>query len=234
MKIHMISKKKFMISVIVFALIISEGGMLTYQYYKIKYNNELHTKVKTIVQSLPEQPIYTYKIEKDIKPQRPHYNINLSEEYQDLIWKLCQKNNLSYEMVLSLFHLESEGFDVNKISFNKNGTKDGGIAQINSRYANWYKELAIQYCDLDPTINFNPLNPDNGIRAGIGGLTFWRDYWRQRGISEEDLFNYLTNSYNEGALAFERYVKRTGTITRGYDRAILKRKENLERYGTLN
>lgn len=165
----------------------------------------------------------------------PVYNINLDKKWQKLIYDLSKKNGLDYKMVISFFELESEGFKLDLICYNKdsNGniiSYDSGIAQINSRQAEVYRQHAVNYCELDSNADFDPLNPDHGIRAGIGGLTFYRDYWRKQGITgEEELFRYSLNSYNMGAQSYKKYIKNTGQASRSYNRAISKRMEVLDK-----
>ncbi|MCR4434840.1 MAG: hypothetical protein QHH06_04820 [Clostridiales bacterium] len=171
-----------------------------------------------------------------VDEEMPVYNIKLDEKWQKLIYYLCKKNNLNYEMVLSFFEFESEGFNLSLICANRDSqgrvlSYDYGIAQINSRELEAYRQHAITYCELDRKVKFNPLNPDHGIRAGIGGLAFYRDYWKERGIADEkQLFEYSLNSYNMGADSYKKYVSYTGSTSRNYNRQIFKRKAILENH----
>lgn len=166
--------------------------------------------------------------------EMPRYGIGLDEDWQRLIFELCEMNDLSYEMVLGFFHLESEGFKLDLISYNRDRSGrvtsyDSGIAQINSRYLEEYRQHAIKYCGLDENSRFDPLNPEHGIRAGIGGLLYYRDYWKSKKVdNEEELFSYSVNSYNMGTESYKKYVLATGETSRSYDRQILHRKSLLE------
>lgn len=165
----------------------------------------------------------------------PIYNINLDMKWQKLSYELCKKNYLNYEMVLSFFELESEGFQLRLICYNRDGngnvlSYDSGIAQINSKYVSNYRQHAITYCGLDPKVKFDPLNPDHGIRAGIGGLAFYRDYWLEQGITDENqLFQYSLNSYNMGPESYQKYVTYSGQANRKYNIEIAKRMEVLDK-----
>ncbi|MCX7745819.1 MAG: transglycosylase SLT domain-containing protein [Clostridia bacterium] len=163
----------------------------------------------------------------DMPKRKAHlYNICLDEKWQKLIHKLCTKNNLDEKLVLALFDYESEGYQLDLISYNRD-SHDMGIAQINSKVLNFYKNLGVKYCDLDPNVNFDPLNPDHGIRAGIGGLVYYRNEWQGK-VPEEDLAYYIMNSYNMGMGSYKRYIERTGKLSRGYDREVFKRVRKLK------
>ena len=47
--------------------------------------------------------------------------VNTKRYHKDIIESICKKNNLSYEMVLSIFHYESKGFNPKSINKNTNG-----------------------------------------------------------------------------------------------------------------
>jgi len=208
------------------------------------------TAIGTILNKSVDRPVDTqeYPIQArvsdyqiaEIKDDTPYYDINLDKKWQKLIYELCEKNNLDYRMVLSFFEYESEGFKLDLICYNRDGkgrilSYDSGIAQINSKYVEDYRQHAIKYCDLDKDVKFDPLNPDYGIRAGIGGLAYYREYWMAKGITDEEtLFHYCLNSYNRGAVDYENYVRNTGNISRSYDREIFRRKESLETEGKFN
>lgn len=160
--------------------------------------------------------------------QIPEYKINLDKQSEKLIHDLCKKNDLDYETILSWLHLESR-FNDKLIHKNTDNTYDFGIAQINNRYTKFYHECAVKYGELDPNITFDPLNIEHGIRAGIGGLTYYKEQWTSKGITDKNtLMLYSLNSYNMGIDGYLSYIKRTGSISRGYDRAIIDRRNELE------
>lgn len=169
-----------------------------------------------------------------IDDSTPYLPVNLDRKWQKLIYDLCVKNNLDFPTAISFFDLESEGFNLKLVCSNKDKkgktvSYDRGIAQINSVYEKEYKQFAVEYCVLDPSVRFDPLNPDHGIRAGLGGLVHFREYWKTRGIKDEkNLLLYSLNSYNMGASKYLGYIKDSGKISRSYDRAIIAKRRNLE------
>jgi len=168
----------------------------------------------------------------NIYPERPKYNINLSEEYQDLIYELSMKNGLSYEFALAVFHYESK-FDPKATNKNRDKSIDEGFSQLNSRFTNTYRDYAVRYGNLDPNVQFDVFNIDHSIRAGIGTLVYLRDYWKQRGVSEENSLEYITGSFNLGIEGMKKYIRQTGKIEREYSRQVQKRKDMLEISNTL-
>lgn len=235
-KIGKLNLKKFslFIAVLLFALSASVLLMLNYN----RNSGEKESIYDADIQLGPIQAAISS--EQIVEDEFQKYNINLDEKWQKLTYTLCKKNDLNYEMVLSFFDLESEGFNLKLVSTNRDRkgrivSYDYGIAQINSKNLEAYRRHAIKYCNLDSKVKFDPLNPDHGIRAGIGGLAFYRDYWKAHGINgEEQLFYYSLNSYNMGANSYKNYIQKTGGVSRSYDRQIFKRKALLERDWALN
>jgi hypothetical protein len=225
MKIKRINSKRFGIALFIFVAVITMGGIGTYNIvtHKPKPAVPTPTYQPTIAATISPTPEAVFS---------PNEKIKLDTKYQQLVWDLCLKNNVSYEMVLGLLHKESE-FDFNAKYYNKDGSIDQGIAQINSKYSSFFKECAIRYCEMEPGIVFNPYVPEHGIKAGIGGICYFRDYWRARDVQEDDLMPFALNSYQMGAGTFESYVLRNNTINRSYDRDVFARKEALERFGEI-
>lgn len=156
----------------------------------------------------------------------PEYNIILDIELQKYIWDKCESDNWDYETMLGLFKLES-GFDSTLICRNSDNSYDIGIAQINSKYTKWYGE------ELAGHTNFDPLNPYHSIDACFAGLNCYRKYWENEGIPSKDILYYTLNSYNMGTAGFLSYVKKTGAISRSYDRVITKNKKQLLENGAF-
>jgi len=236
-KFKRINNKQFGISVLILSLIITQAGITKIRNAKAEEKEipqiiveyQIQEKIRTI----PSRSTYI-ESEKlvNIYPQRPEYDISLPIKYQDLIWQLCLKNDLSYEFVLAVFHYESK-FNPQAKNKNKDKSTDVGVSQLNNYYIDTHRGYAIKYCDLPESVNFNMLNPDHNIRAGIGTLVYLRDYWRQKGVSEHYLLEYITGSFNMGVTGFTEYIKRTGKIEREYSRQIKIRKDKLEISNTL-
>lgn len=226
-KFKLAYSKRFAIYTCVFALIITTGGI----FLKNTYGNESPVLLSNPIKIINLEKEY-FNVERQIV-EKPEYEIALQIEYQNLIWELSLKNDLSYELILAVLHTESR-FDINAINKNKDKSIDGGISQLNSRYINVYKQYAIEFCDLPSDATFDVMNPDHNIRGGIGYLTYLRNYWQARGISEDELIQYVTNSYQLGVDGFERYIRRTGNISRSYDKEVYKRKIMLETMHTFD
>lgn len=243
-KYKRVYNRKYGICVLVLGLIVSQAGITKIrnaeaeevkqlqaqkiQQHRLQYEFQVNNKT-------PSRSSQIY-IEKDktlnIYPERPKYKLNLDERYQDLIWHLCLENDLSYEFVLGTFDYESK-FNFKVTNKNSDESIDQGVAQLNSYYTDAYRQYAIEYCNLPKDTVFNPYNPDHGIRAGIGTLVYLRDYWKQKGVSDELMPCFLANSYNLGLSGFQKYIKETGKIEREYSRQVLKRKIKLETTHTL-
>lgn len=221
-RIRVVNKKRFVATVILLSIGITSGSV--YAYNTNKYNTLQETQIlseQVVVKN--ETPIdNTYQINK-----KPNYDLQLEQKYQDLIYNLCDNNNLSYELVLSVQYVESK-FNTDAVNINKNNTRDFGLFQLNSKFLEEYRTYAIQYCWLSKDIKFDVTNPDHNIRAGIGLLVHLRDYYKDKGMSDEQMYYYIVNSFHQGKEGYLKDVKRTGTLSRGYDRRVSEVKEQLE------
>lgn len=88
----------------------------------------------------PEKTEYTSKpksqpAEEYYPPIEPMFvkkaDIPLSGEMQFYIWKQCKAYGIDHDLMLVIIESES-GFDINALNYNKNGTTDSGLCQINS------------------------------------------------------------------------------------------------------
>ncbi len=166
-------------------------------------------------------------------PSKPNYNISLCQEYQDLIYQLCEINDLSYELVLAVIYQESK-FDSTSLNINKNGSRDVSLFQLNDMFLDDHREHAINYCQLSENVIFNPYNPEHNIMAGIGNIAYLRDYYSEKGVIDEEMIAYISNGYNQGIRGYENYVKQTGKISRSYSDKIYSHKKILETTNALN
>ncbi len=165
-------------------------------------------------------------------PSKPTYNISLAQEYQDLIYNLCEINDLSYELVLAIFYHESK-FNIYGINKNKDGSSDRGISMINSKYIDTYKEFAIKYCDFPKNKELDVFNPEDSIRAGIGGLVYYKKYFQDKKISNKYFVPYILGYYNMGISGYEEYIRKNGIKNRKYDKVIIELKNKLEQTGNF-
>jgi len=93
------------------------------------------------------------------------------------------------------------------------------LIQEKTQLENKNKEL-LQY-DLN--------NPYDSIILGITNLAFAREYWKQRGITnQEELFYYITTSYNRGISGLIDYIKVNKTPVSRYSIKILRSKSDIE------
>lgn len=189
---------------------------------KYAYEFPIVAKAPLIVENADLQNLEEEEYQEDM----PKYSILLSKELQKKTYLLCSENNINYELALSAFYLESQ-FNVRKVSRNKDKSVDEGLAQFNNKSKEWYGKIA-------GVKNFNPFDPEQAIQVYVKTLCYLRDYWENQGITDEDeLWRYCLNSYNMGIEQYKKYIKRTGSISRPYDRLIYKYKYQLETTGTI-
>lgn len=235
-------KRKYAICILILSLVVTQAGIIKIRNVNSKPKEQQQTlqyEIQANNKIIPSRSSNLLYIENEktktvnIYSQRPIYQLNLDVQYQDLIWNLCLKNNLSYEFVLAVFYCESK-FKINAVNIrNSDGSQDQGIAQLNSYYTNTFKEYAIQYCNLPSEAKFYPFNADHNIRAGIGILVYLRDFWRQRGMSEDYSIDYIAGSFHKGITGFQKYIRQTGKIESEYSKEIKKKKEILEKSNTF-
>lgn len=150
------------------------------------------------------------------------YPVGLTHDLQQFLQKQCDDNNWDYTLILSQIKRENSDFNPYLEHTNTNGTIDIGLTQLNSGSVNWYgRELA-------NIKDFNPYNPKHSILACIAGMNYYRSYWQEQGITEQNKLEiYALNSYNMGIMGFKRYMNSTNTISRGYDRDIFRKRQQL-------
>ncbi|WPS85630.1 transglycosylase SLT domain-containing protein (plasmid) [Brevibacillus halotolerans] len=127
-------------------------------------------------------------------------NIPMPKKHQEYLYKLCQERGLNYKKALAVIKHESD-FDPNEIS----ETDDYGYFQVNIiNHEDLASQLHTPNIPLDPIINLN---------WGTSRLSFLYSYWKERGVSAEDLDTYVWSSYNRGIKGFKdngvavKYVK---------------------------
>lgn len=130
--------------------------------------------------------------------------IPLAEELQAHTWKICQEEAVDYALVLALMYQESR-FQDDVTGYNTNGTTDGGLMQLNSRYA----EYLCQRFGADDL-----RDPYQNIEVGVRLLA---SYIRPYG--EHDAL--LAYHMGEGTMLS---LKESGQETTDYAQAILCRR----------
>lgn len=160
------------------------------------------------------------------KPKMPEYDILLDKELQEFTYQLCQEQELSYETVLGVMYLESEGtFNSELICINGKNNKDQGIMQINSVYQDYHVEMV-------GMTEFDPFNAHHSIELGIKLLKYHYDYWIEQGYSPEDAEICMLNSYNMGTNGYTDYIKKNG-LDRDYSKVVTRYKNNLLKLGNF-
>jgi|HigsolmetaGSP11D_1036233.scaffolds.fasta_scaffold01739_16 soluble lytic murein transglycosylase-like protein len=151
------------------------------------------------------EPVSIIKLEN--KPEADDENQNkrpfikdipLSDEILDYLWEKCEENDISYTLVLAIIKQESN-FNVNSTS----KTKDFGLMQIHNSTGKWIaEELGIENVDFH--------DYKQNIDIGIWYLKNLRDSWREKGLSEEQVFNLTVISFHRGVEGTYNYIKKNG------------------------
>lgn len=141
--------------------------------------------------------------------QRTYYTMidhgtpaRLSTELQDYVYQMCEAYGIpGYEkVILAKLYCES-GYNPNAKHYNKNGTVDSGIAQINSSNHNWLRrELGIT----------NFYDPYQSIQAGV--------YMYARCLQ--------ANGYNEEMALAAYNTGRNGISSTSYSRKVMNMKNS--------
>lgn len=144
-----------------------------------------------------------------VNESRDHYTVNdngdiskLSDELQDWVYQMCAEYGISgYEkLVMSKLYCES-GYDANCKSYNKNGTYDSGLAQINSSNHSWLRR------ELGITDFYDPYQ---SIRAGV--------YMLSKCLKE--------NNFNEEMALVAYNSGRNGIKQSSYSRKVIRIKDS--------
>ena len=236
-KYKLTSIRRFAIFISLFGLVISIAGITIYHQSKdIKQYKPIYPVYEpNIIELLRSQYIIQTEQKQEINnsnPNKLNYDIKLSNKHQNLVYYLCEKNNLSYELALAIMFKESE-FNIKALNINTNRTIDYGLYQLNNAFIVTHRENAIKYCKLPENTIFNINNPDHNIRAGIGNIVYLRDYYKSKGVSEDELLKYISNATNLGVTGYAKYIKKTGMTSRNYSRQVGKYKEILETKHTI-
>ncbi len=149
-------------------------------------------------------------------------DVPLEQAQQKLIYEICEEYEVDYPLVLGILSVESN-YRTNVSHKNNNGSTDMGIAQINSYYLDHYAAMA-----QIPESEFDPYILEHGVRALCGDLQYLTDSYEEDGYTGEELTIHILNGYNMGQGGFNKYKKRTGSISRYYDKKVLAVVSSLE------
>lgn len=169
---------------------------------------------------------YTQKYEKATdEPIKPEYDIALDVEIQDYIWEQSLLHNWDWDLILGISFKESR-FDVTAYNnSNSDGSVDSGLMQINS------SNIDKASNSLGYEIDVN--NYKHNVDAAIWLLNYLRDKYKSQ-MSEEQFCYFVILAYRQGEASALNDIETYGFWTDSYVADVLKYKEQLERYGTIN
>ena len=144
---------------------------------------------------------------KVLEDEFQEYKLPLNKDLQEYIRGLCDKYNLSFEMVLAIIKQESD-FDA---SNNENGS-DYGLMQLNkpSGTMKWLAE-EVEKDDSFTIERFRWQDEYHNVTAGIWYLNWIRDTLIASGYtSQEQLFSRVLICFNRGLGGGVSYLKNGG------------------------
>ncbi|TVY09883.1 transglycosylase SLT domain-containing protein [Paenibacillus cremeus] len=158
------------------------------------FKNNIHHLATAIKVAEEVNPIVPIPVEQ-VKPKRPQLDVPLPEEVQQYLWECSNKSNFSYEMLLALANTESK-FDYKSIS----STDDYGLFQLHQpNTVGWIaSEMGLK--------KYNLLDPKTNIDMTIWLLSYLRDYWRSKWMSEEQVFDMTILSFHHGIEGSKKYI----------------------------
>jgi len=190
--------------------------------YSLAVNSDI--SIDTLREEKLLQNSYKIKIQQEEKEEMKYFNIPLSHDIQDIIFEYCSRYDVGIPLVLAVIEQETGGtFNTRLVYKNKNGTKDFGLLQLNSSNHKWFSEMIEES-------NFDPLNVRHNLHAGIKLLSILKNQFKNK-YSGDELKIWMCNTYNMGISGFKKYVNRTGTISRGYSKNVLKYRQKYEEDG---
>lgn len=146
----------------------------------------------------------------------PQYNIPLSDDLKQYIWELSDSYQISYELILSIIHTESD-FQIDVTS----QTNDVGLMQINKKTSIWIAdELDLDVYDLT--------DGETNVLFGVWYLDFLNRYWGSENLSEEEKYFYVIVGYNRGIQGSINWVKEHG-FDNNYFKKVHEYKTKLEK-----
>jgi hypothetical protein len=161
--------------------------------------------------------------EQEFEPINKYYDelkngyLEFDDELQKYLWEECEKNDVDFYLVMAQICEEST-YDKTACGHNKNGTRDMGLAQINSRYLNYFSDLMDK--DIDP------YDPYDAIDWLIFFHNYEEEYWTDRGLTGDKLDMAILGSYNKGRDNMIDYIRNHG-YGYYYNNDIIFREEQL-------
>lgn len=136
--------------------------------------------------------------------------IPLSRELQEYSYNLCNKKNISYDLLLAVMKKESN-FNMDIVSYNDNGSYDSGLMQINS-------------CNLENIREIygvtNLLDPYDNVKIGIDMISAKINEFGERGG---------LIAYNMGNKGYQNAME-AGTLSTPYYEKVMQYKAEITEF----
>lgn len=160
--------------------------------------NETEASYLKIPEPLPFNKSIKINEIKNNESESKYYNIPVIHALQDFIRLQCETYNISETMFYGIIKTESD-FELGVIS----NTNDHGLVQININTFNWLNEKYFNN-------KLNIKSESDRITASIFYLNYIRDYWRNKGLCDEEVFKLTILSYHLGINGATKFVKKHG------------------------
>lgn len=169
--------------IIIISILIHLIGELILNLYSKYYKNE--QVIDTIV--VYNNPIYNEPID-NILIFKPN---NMKESTFNIIYNICNQENVPIECILSIITVENELYNENEIYKNKDGSTDIGLCQINSKYINYF-------ADKYNINNLNPLNVSDSVLFLTRHFKYLTECANNKGLYGLDSYMFAAGAYNRG------------------------------------
>jgi hypothetical protein len=148
-----------------------------------------------------------------------HGDMKFDGKLQEYLWLICERYHADFYLIMAQICEESE-YDPDAEGYNDNGTIDMGLAQINSRYLDYFSSLV--YGEIDP------YNPYDAMDWLVWFYCNEKQYWTDRGLSGDQLDMAILGSYNKGRDSMRSYIREYG-YQYYYNDNIIHRRQQLIR-----
>lgn len=138
-------------------------------------------------------------------------DVPLDSDIQEYLYDRCDEDYDKFKKMLAIIGHESR-YDADATGYNKNGTYDMGLVQINSRYWHYYEDL---YC-----MTIDPYNPYDAINFLIAKMDDEYNYWSAR-TSGDYIYYSMLGSYNMGRASYKNKLFNNGRYTYDYTERVL-------------
>ncbi len=119
--------------------------------------------------------------------------VELSKEEQEFLLEISIEHQVPFEVMMAKIFYESR-FQADAVGYNRNGSVDRGLSQINSSNHNWCVELLGREPDY--------FNSYDSMLLGVLIYAHYQEYWLERGLEGVNLIHHTLNSYNMGIRGF--------------------------------